>query len=162
MTQYNSSDSPKFIMDESDKLNFQGSGYRFLYKREIETNEFVKLYELGIKSSFERDNGKTVFALAMHQLLKKCLRPPVVRPYRPAPHHPFQPDTLLLLLLSGQCLLSIEGIMFAWSACYAKYEDKLKKIKLVPEIQRVISSIPASAVIHVCKSHRHAYEMIMG
>ena len=54
---------------------------------------------------------------------------------------------------------SIEGIMFAWSACYAKYEDKLKKIKLVPESQRIISSIPASAVVHVCKSHRHAYEI---
>lgn len=71
VTQYNSSDSPKFIMDESDKLNFQGSGYRFLYKREIETNEFVKLYELGINAILKLNNaGKTVFALAMHQLLK--------------------------------------------------------------------------------------------
>ena len=71
VTQYNSSDSPKFIMDESDKLNFQGSGYRFLYKREIETNEFIKLYELGINAILKLNNaGKTVFALAMHQLLK--------------------------------------------------------------------------------------------
>ena len=50
----------------------------------IETNEFVKLYELGINSMIELHNGKTVFALAMHQLLNKCLQPPVVRPYRPA------------------------------------------------------------------------------
>ena len=64
------------------------------------TNEFVKLYELGINSMIELHNGKTVFALAMHQLLNKCLQPPVVRPYRPASHHPFQPNTLRLLLSS--------------------------------------------------------------
>lgn len=52
-----------------------------------------------------------------------------------------------------------EVILFAWAACYAKYEEKLKSIKLLPAVQKIISSIPSSAVIHVCKSHRHAYEI---
>lgn len=51
------------------------------------------------------------------------------------------------------------AINFAWTASYARYEDKLKSIKIIPEIRVVLDSIPPSAVVYVCKSHRHAYEI---
>ena len=50
-------------------------------------------------------------------------------------------------------------INFAWTASYARFEDKLKNIKITPEIRVVLDSIPPSSVVYVCKSHRHAYEI---